>query len=59
MGTKQEVGGRRMDQKFKISRCKLLRVKCINNKLLMYITENYIQYSVINHNGKESIHIYN
>ena len=25
----------------------------INNKVLMYSTENYIQYTVINHNGKE------
>ena len=25
-----------------------------NNKVLLYSTENYIQYSVINHNGKEN-----
>ena len=25
----------------------------INNKVLLYSTGNYIQYSVINHNGKE------
>ena len=25
----------------------------INNKVLLYSTENYIQYPMINHNGKE------
>ena len=24
-----------------------------NNRVLLYITENYIQYPMINHNGKE------
>ena len=36
-----------------VSRCKLLHVECINNKVLLYSTENYIQYLMINHNGKE------
>ena len=36
-----------------VSRCKLLNRECINNKVLLYSTENYIQYPVINHNGKE------
>ena len=36
-----------------ISRCKLLHLEWINNKVLLYSTGNYIQYSVINHNGKE------
>ena len=36
-----------------ISRCKLLYIECINNKVLLYSTGNYIQYPVINHNGKE------
>ena len=35
------------------SRCKLLYIEWINNKVLLYSTENYIQYSMINHNGKE------
>ena len=42
-----------MDLKFGISRCKLLYVGWINNKVLLYSTGNYIQYPVINHNGKE------
>ena len=42
-GTEWEVG---------ISRCKLLFVEQIN-KVLPYSTENYIQYPMINHNGKE------
>ena len=39
---------------FGISRCKLfLYIEWINNKVLLYSTGNYIQYPVINHNGKE------
>ena len=34
-------------------RCKLLYVEWINNKVLLYSTENYTQYPMINHNGKE------
>ena len=30
----------------------------INNKVLPYSTGNYIQYPVINHNGKEYINMY-
>ena len=29
-------------------------IEWINNKVLLYSTGNYIQYSVINHNGKEN-----
>ena len=36
-----------------INRCKLVYIEWINNKDLLYSTENYMQYSVINHNGKE------
>ena len=48
-----------------ISRYKLLYIKQINNKLLLYSTGNYIQCPLINHNGKEYekeyvyIYIYN
>ena len=35
------------------SRCKLLYMEQISNKVLLYSTENYIQYPMINHNGKE------
>ena len=41
------------DQKFGISRCKILYIEWINNKVLLYSTGNYVQYPVINHNGKE------
>ena len=46
-------GGRGMDWEFGVGRCKLLHLEWINNKVLMYSTGNYIQYPVINHNGKE------
>ena len=42
-----------MDWEFGISRCKLLYIEWINNKVLLYSTGNYIQYLVINHNGKK------
>ena len=38
---------------FGISRCKLLYIEWMNNKVLLYGIGNYIQYPVINHNGKE------
>ena len=41
-----------MDWEFGISRCKVLYIGCINNKVLLYSTGNYIQCLVINHNGK-------
>ena len=51
--TKAGRGGGGMDWKFGISRCKLLYREWINNKVLLYSTGDYIQYPVINHNGKE------
>ena len=45
--------GGEMDWEFGISRCKLLYIEWINKKVLLYSTGNYIQYPVINHNGKE------
>ena len=36
-----------------LSRCKLLDLGWINNKVPPESTGNYIQYLVINHNGKE------
>ena len=41
-----------MDWEFGVGRYKLLHLEWINNKVLMYSTGNYIQYLVINHNGK-------
>ena len=47
---------------FGVSRCKLLYIGCINNKVLLYSTGNYIQYPVINimeKNMKKNICMYN
>ena len=44
---------RREGLEFGISSCKLLNIGCINNKVLLYSTGNYIQYPVIDHDGKE------
>ena len=43
---------------FGVSRCKLLYIEWIKNKILLYSTENYIQYTMINHDGKEYIWTY-
>ena len=47
----QGVGGG-MHWEVGISRGKLLSTEWIN-KVLLYSTENYIQYPMLNHNGKE------
>ena len=41
-----------------ISRSKLSHSGWGNNKVLLYSTKNYVQYPVINRNGKESEYIY-
>ena len=46
-----EEGG--LDWEFGVSRCKLLYIEWINNKVLLYSIGNYIQYPVVNHNGME------
>ena len=46
------VGGG-MEWEAGVSRCKPLYIEWINNKVLLYSTENYIQYPVINHSEKE------
>ena len=46
-------GGGGLDWEFGVSRYKLVHTEWINNKVLLYSTGNYIQYPVINHNGKE------
>ena len=48
-----EAGGGRTGWEFGVSRCKLLCIEWIDNKVLLYSTGNYIQYPGINHNGKE------
>ena len=42
-----------MDWEFGISRCKLVYVEWINNKVLLYDTGSSIQHPAISHNGKE------
>ena len=42
-----------VDWEFEVSRCKLLYIELINNNVLLYSKENYLQYPVINHHGKE------
>ena len=41
------------DRRIGVSRCKLLHIGWINEKVLLYSSGNYIQYPVINQNGKE------
>ena len=41
-----------MEWEVEVSRCKLLYIAWIN-KVLLYSSENYIQYPMINLNGKE------
>ena len=48
----ERVGGGR-GWEVGVSRCKLSYREWINNKGLLHSTENYMQYPVINHNGKE------
>ena len=43
---------RESDWEFGI-RCKLVYIEWTNDKVLLYRTGNYVQYSVITHNGKE------
>ena len=56
-------GGSGMNWEFGVGSCKLLHVEWINHKVLLYSTGNYIQYPVINNNGKEyekeCIYMYN
>ena len=42
-----------MDWKFGVNKGKLLYSRLINNKDLLHSAGNYIQYPMVNHNGKE------
>ena len=44
----QEGGGGRIEWEARVSRCKLLYIEWIN-KVLLYSTEKYIQYPMMNH----------
>jgi hypothetical protein len=46
--------GEGMEWKFGTSRCNLLYIGWIH-KILLYSTENYIQYPGINYNGKKNM----
>ena len=48
----EELGGG-MEWELGVSRCRLLYMEWINNKVLPYSTENRIQYPMISHDGKE------
>ena len=50
---KGERGGEWVEWEIEVSRGELLYREWINNKVLLHGTGNYIQYSIINHNGKE------
>ena len=53
MIAKEEGSEGGKDWEFAVSRCKLLYTGWINNKVLLYSAGNYIQYPVIDYNGKE------
>ena len=60
---KGEEAGQGMEWEVRVSRFKLLCIEWINNKVLLYSTEDYIQYPMVNHNGKKyfkkCIYMYN
>ena len=56
-----EGEGEGLDWEFGVSRCKVLHIEWINNKVLLYSTGNYILHPGTNHNGKQykkSIYVY-
>ena len=60
---KGEWDGEGKDREFAMRSGKLLYIEWITNQVPLYSTGNYIQYSMINHNGKEyekeHIHMHN
>ena len=52
-----EVDGGK-DWEVGISRCKLSYIEWINSKGLLHSTGDYIQYPLMNHNGKEYIYVW-
>ena len=53
MVVKQRVVRGCVEKEVGVNRCKPLYIESINNKILLYSTENYIQLPMINHNEKE------
>ena len=50
---KGQGAGEGLDWEFGVGRYKLLYIEWLKNKFLLHSTGNSIQYSMINHNGKE------
>ena len=53
MGQQESESRGGKNWEFGVSRCELLHIEWMDNKVLLYSTGNYIQYPGINHNGKE------
>ena len=53
MPRRRGLGKGWMDWEFGVSRFKPSYRECRDNKVLLYSTENYVQYPVANHNRKE------
>ena len=53
MVAKREKGWGGMEWEIGVIRCKFLNIEWINNKVLLYSIENYVQYPMISHKGKE------
>ena len=51
-GCRGGEGGSGMDREFGVSRCKLLHLEWIDNKVLLYSTGNYSQSLGIEHDGR-------
>ena len=47
-----------MEWEIGVGRCRLLKVEWISSKFLLYDTENYVQYLMVNYSEKEYIYIY-
>ena len=57
MVAKAEEGGRGLNWEFGLNRCTPVYIEWINDKVLLYSIGNYIQYPMVNHNGKEYVYI--
>ena len=51
-GFQEGGGGRGMDWEFGVNRCKLLKLKWIDNEVLLYSTGNYVQSLVMEHDER-------
>ena len=52
-GCRGDGVGAGVDWEFGVSGCKLVCMRCVNSKVLLYSTGNCIQSPGIKHNGKE------